>query len=96
MKEVYDEVSEGRADAAGVDIESAQMYIDNHPGCGLTMIDGLEFHLDDQFQGDRIAGPKDDLELMYFVNGVIDEVLESGQYEEWFKEAAERAAELGL
>ena len=39
---------------------------------------------------------KDDLELMYFVNGVIDEVLASGQYEEWFGEAAARAAELGL
>ena len=39
---------------------------------------------------------KDDLELMYFVNAVIDEVLASGQYETWFNEASERAAELGL
>ena len=45
---------------------------------------------------DRIAGPKDDLELMYFVNGVIDEVLSSGLYDKWYKEASARAAELGL
>ena len=66
------------------------------PDCGLVLMEGVEFELEEQFQGDRIAGPKDDLELMYFVNGVIDEVLASGEYEEWFDEAASRAAELGL
>ena len=96
IQEVYDAVSEGRADSAGVDIESARLYIENHPDCGLTLMEGVEFELEEQFQGDRIAGPNDDLELMYFVNGVIDEVLSSGKYEEWFEEASVRAAELGL
>ena len=96
MQDVYEEVMSGRADAAGVDIESAKMYIENNPDCGLAILDGVEFLLDDQFQGDRITGPKDDLELMYFVNGVINEVLDSGQYLEWFEEASDRAAELGL
>ena len=59
-------------------------------------MENIAFVLDEQFEGDRIAGPKDDLELMYFVNAVIDEVLASGQYETWFNEASERAAELGL
>lgn len=96
IQEVYDEVSEGRADAAGVDIESAKLYIRNNPDCSLVLMDNVAFELEEQFQGDRIAGPNDDLELMYFVNGVIDEVLASGQYEEWFEEASERAAQLGL
>ena len=96
IQDVYNEVREGRADAAGVDIENAKVYIRNNPDCGLTLMENIAFDLDEQFEGDRIAGPKDDLELMYFVNGVIDEVLASGQYEEWFNEASERAAELGL
>ena len=96
IQEVYDEVREGRADAGGVDIESAKLYIRNNPDCGLTLMDGVVFQLEEQFEGDRIAGPKDELELMYFVNGVIDEILASGEYEEWFLEASERAADLGL
>ena len=60
------------------------------------LVPGIAFNPAQQFQGDRIAGPNDDLELMYFVNGVIDEVLSSGKYEEWFEEASVRAAELGL
>lgn len=96
IQEVYDLVSNQTADAAGVDIESAQLYIKNNPDCGLTLMEDVMFNLEEQFQGDRIAGPKDDLELMYFINGVIDEVLESGQYEAWYEEAAARASELGL
>ena len=96
IQAVYDEVSGGRADAACVDIESAKLYIRNNPDCHLTLMDGVAFQLEEQFEGDRIAGPKDELELMYFVNGVIDEVLASGEYEKWFEEASERAAELGL
>lgn len=96
IQDVYDEVSEGRADAAGVDIESARLYIRNNPDCNLTLMEGVSFQLEEEFEGDRIAGPKDDIELIYFVNGVIDEVLSSGQYEKWFEEASLRAAELGL
>ena len=33
---------------------------------------------------------------MYFVNGVIDEVLESGEYKAWFSEYLEYARRIGL
>ena len=33
---------------------------------------------------------------MYFVNGVIDELLEAGQYRAWYQEYEARAAELGM
>jgi polar amino acid transport system substrate-binding protein len=34
--------------------------------------------------------------LLYFVNGVIDEVLKDGTYMQWFEEARKRAEELGM
>jgi polar amino acid transport system substrate-binding protein len=54
------------------------------------------FTLDEAYQGDRIAAKKNEEMLLYFVNGVIDEVLEDGTYLKWYEEAGERAAELGL
>lgn len=92
--DVYGAVQEGLADAAAVDVETAQAYILAHPRCGLMLVDGIRFELEDQFTGDRIAGPKGDLALMYFVNGVINEVAEAGQYQQWYKEAEAYAARL--
>ena len=57
---------------------------------------GFTFSLDEQYTGDRIAAPKGEVMLIGFVNGVIDEVMESGQYEKWFEEYADRAGELRL
>lgn len=88
-EDVYDAVRTGKADAGVVDISIAQVYIDNHPDCGLTIVPDVAFALKPQFTGDRIAAPKGEIELIAFVNGVIDEVLESGQYEEWFETYAE-------
>ena len=84
IQEVYDAIESGKEVAATVDIETAQTYIENHPN--LMLVPGVYFSLDEQFDGDRIAVKKGEYQLMYFINGVIDEVLESGQYEEWFVE----------
>lgn len=94
--EIYDALSSGDADAAMVDVESAQVYIDNNPECGLMLVPGVRFQLEEQFDGDRVACKKGELQMMYFVNGVIDEVLESGQYRAWFEEYEARAAELDM
>ena len=93
---VYEYVREGKADAGAVDPETALAYIRQHPQCGLTLVEGILFELDDQFKGDRIAGRKGDLELMYFVNGVIDEVLDSGKYTEWYDQYEAYAEELAV
>ena len=37
---------------------------------------------------DRIAAQKGEIQLICFVNGVIDEVLESGQYMAWYNQFA--------
>ena len=52
--------------------------------------------MEEQFKGDRVAAKKDEIMLICFVNGVIDELIESGEYGEWFKEYTDYAAELGL
>ena len=95
-QDVYEAVISGKADAGCVDMENAENYIRNNPGCGLMMVDGIRFKLDVQYEGDRIAAKKGELQLMYFVNGVIDEVLADGTYYKWYEEASKRADELGL
>ena len=96
MQDVYDAVMSGTADAGVVDMESAQTYIRNNPNCGLVIPEDIRFSLEEQYRGDRVAGKKGETELMYFVNGVIDEIVESGVYEQWVEDARKRADELDL
>lgn len=96
LADVYESVSSGKVDAGIVDIENTQVYIRNNPNCGLVLSDDIRFSLEQQFTGDRVAGKKGETELMYFVNGVIDEVTGSGKYSEWYQDARKRADELGL
>ena len=96
VQAVYNAVAGGTADAGVVDLESAQAYIDSKPGCGLMLVENVKLALEPQFDGDRVAAAKDELALMYFVNGVIDELLADGQYRKWFDEYTVYAAKLGL
>jgi len=96
VQTVYEAVRDGRADAGIVDMETAETYIRNNPDAGLALVEGIYYTLDEQYLGDRIVAKKDELQLMYFVNGVIDEVLESGAYTRWMEEAQKRSDELGL
>ena len=89
VTDVYEAVMNGEADVGVVDLENATAYIENHPACGLMIVPEAFFTLQQQYLGDRIAAKKGEIELMYFVNGVIDEVLETGQYERWFEEYAQ-------
>lgn len=83
IQDVYDFIEEGKAVAAPVDIETAKAYIEDHPN--LLLVPDVYFYLEEQFDGDRVAAKRGQYQLIYFVNGVIDEVVESGQYEEWFE-----------
>ena len=98
VKTIYETVRQGKAFAGVVDVEAAEAYIRNNPGCGLCIAEGEElfFSLDKEFQGDRIVAKKNEEMLLYFVNGVIDEVLQDGTYLQWMEEARKRAAELGM
>ena len=96
IQTVYDAVAQGRADAGIVDMETAENYIRNNPEAGLALAENLVFDLEEQYRGDRIAAKKGEMQLIYFVNGVIDEVLENGTYMKWIEEAQKRADELGM
>ena len=85
IQEVYLAVANSWADAAVVNVSAAKTYIESHPQQKLTLVPGLVFQIDKQMEGDRVAGKKGELQLMYFVNGVLDETLESGVYYEWME-----------
>ena len=94
VQDVYDALMNGSVDAALVDAESGMAYIEGHPRCGLMMVPGVYFTQEPQFDGDRVAARKGETQLIGFVNGVIDEVLESGQYRAWYAEYSARYREL--
>ncbi len=96
VQALYDALTNGAIDAAMVDATTGQAYIDGNPGCGLMMVPGTRFTLEETFEGDRIAARKGEGQLIAFVNGVIDEALESGRYMTWYEEADRRARALGL
>ena len=96
IEAVYQAVVMGKADAAAVDVDNARHYIADNPDYGLTLVEGVRFTMDEQFQGDRVAAKKGEYRLMYFVNGVIDELLASGQYDAWYDEYAAYAKALGI
>ena len=96
VQAVYEAVRRGKADAGIVDMETASNYIRNNKDAGLMLANGLHFALEEQFLGHRVVAKKGELQLIYFVNGVIDEVLEDDTYIKWIEEARKRAAELGM
>ena len=102
VQAVYEAVRKGRADAGIVDMETASNYIRNNKDAGLILAykadsdEHLTFSLEEQYLGHRVVAKKGELQLIYFVNGVIDEVTADGPYAKWVEEALERAAELGM
>ena len=96
IQDVYDAVISGSADAGVVDLENARTYLRNNPDCGLFIPEDIRFSLEEQYRGDRVAAKKGETELMYFVNGVINEVVDSGLYVRWVEDARKRADELDL
>ena len=83
IQEVYLAVANRWADAAVVNMEAAKSYIESHPQQKLALAPDVQFQLAIEMEGDRVAGKKGELQLMYFVNGVIDEALADGRYMEW-------------
>lgn len=96
MSEAFAAVSVGLSDAAIASSENAETYIQQNPDCHLIMLPLEEFDLVEQFRGDRIAAKKGEIQMMYFINGIIDEVLESGEYEQWMETYEALAASLGI
>ena len=96
MADIYGALADGSVDAAAVDMETGNAYVANNPHSGLMMAPGIHFTMEEQFKGDRIAARKGENQLIAFVNGVIDEVAQSGQYMQWIEAYSTRANELDL
>lgn len=96
IQTVYEAVQNGKVDAAVVDLTSAGNYLSRNPDCGMILVEGVTFTPEKQYLGDRVAAKKGEEPLMYFINGVIDEVTADGTYERWLDEAQRRADRLGL
>ena len=93
---VFEAVEKERAFAGFVDKRSFDLYMQKKSNPGLVLLEGLSMVPNEQYLGNRVAAKKGETQLMYFVNAVIDEVIEDGLYEQWVQEALERAKELGL
>lgn len=89
-------VEEKKADCCVVAKSMAQLYIDANPGSGLSIVENFEFQVDKSLSGTRIGIPLGEEELAEKINEIIDEVIKSGQYEQWYKEYTEYAKKLGL
>ena len=89
-------VQEGKADACAASIPMAQLYADANPDAELTIVEGFEFEMDKETAGTRIGIPKGEDELTEKINEIIDEVLETGVFEDWHIEYTEYAKSLGL
>lgn len=87
-------VQEGKADAAATFITTAKLYAEANPG--VTIANEFRFVEDETTQGTRIGIPKGEEELTNKINEIIDELVESGQYAQWYEEYSEYARTLGI
>lgn len=88
-------VSEEKADACVCALVNGDLYAAANEGL-TTIPDAIDFPVSEEYQGTRIGAPKGETELIEVVNKVIEELNESGQYNEWYEEYSEYAKSLGL
>lgn len=89
-------VQENKADAVITAVETAEIYLNANPDCGMSIVPDFRFAVDETIQGTRIGIPKGETELVNQVNEIIDEVTKQGLYETWYQEYKEYACSLGL
>lgn len=87
-------VSEGKADAAAVAIETALLYAAANPG--VTIAEDFRFEEDGTTNSTRIGIPKGELELTAKVNEIIAALMAEGKIVEWYNQYADYAATLGI
>lgn len=88
-------VAEEKADACVCALVNGDLYAAANDGL-TTLPDVIDFPVSEEYQGTRVGAPKGETELIEVVNKVIEELNESGQYNEWYEEYSEYAKSLGL
>lgn len=89
-------IEEGKADAMIASLGNAELYIEANAKSGLMVVPDFVFPLDEKYDGTRVAIKKGEDALTEKVNEIIDELLASGQYEQWYNDYKEYANKLGL
>lgn len=94
--DAYLTIQEEKADAAVVAKETAQLYVDANPEGKLMVVPDFAFETDESTQGTRIGITKGETALLNKVNEILEELVPTGQYDEWYEEYSEYARSLGL
>lgn len=81
----------GKVDAVALNYANAELFMEANEGLAMA---APEF--DSSQEGVVVAVPLGEGELLDKVNEIIDDVVAQGIYNEWFAEAKEQAAALGL
>lgn len=89
-------IQERKADVCVASISMAKLYISANKDSGLMVVNGFKFTEDESTSGIRIGMPLGEDELTEKINEIIDEVIETGIFEEWNIEYTEYAKSLGL
>lgn len=89
-------VAEGKADAAAMSLTTAQLYIDANPSANLAIVPDFYFTVDESTSGTRIGITKGETKLCDKINEIIDDLVASGQYDEWYEEYKDYARSLGI
>ena len=95
MTDAYLAVQEGRADVCICSTDSAQLYADANDN--VLTVPEFRFDVDPDMNGVVIACPVEGTdELMEIVNQVIEDLNAQGLIDQWFEEARQQAADLGI
>lgn len=82
----------GRVDAIGVDANNGALFASNYP----DKIEMSNFYYDFSSEGNVLAVPLGETELIEAINAILEEVNELGLYQQWEEAATELALSLGI
>lgn len=94
MTDAFLMVQENKADLAACFIGNGRLYSDANPG--VNIVNGFKFVENKEWGGTRIGMKKGEDELTAEINAIIDEVVASGVYAQWYDQYAAYAKSLGL
>ncbi len=94
MTDAFLMVQENKADLAACFIGNGRLYSEANPE--VNIVNGFKFEENKEWGGTRIGMQKGEDELTAAINEIIDEIIESGVYAQWYDEYKLYAESLGL
>ena len=94
MTDAFLMVQENKADLASCFIGNGRLYSEANPE--VNIVNGFKFEENKEWGGTRIGMMKGEDELTAAINEIIDEIIDSGVYAQWYEEYKVYAESLGL